>query len=181
MLGTVLAGAFLAVIGFFLWVLPPVARSARDAPGAEVVAASMLVYQKAAVDWCLNTGCAATGQTIPDAQLSLAPADAMPPWLHTQTDGRRVWTYADPPGLDVGAVAAILSDLTRGGPAAGVTCLNAGRVVLSARAAVPAEPTFPAGVPVPVPIIIQAVRWPQTPYFRARRFWRIVRSLCRPP
>lgn len=158
MVGLTLVGAFLAAIAYYSWVLPAGGRAARDASAAEGVAAAMLVCQKAAVDWCLTGICDSAGADIPPDKLILPPGYSLPSWLHARGDGRRVWTFVDEPTLDPAAVAAALGDLTFGGPSAGMTRAVGGLVALSARANVPTEPPFPAGMAAGLPIVIQQVK-----------------------
>lgn len=117
-----------------------------------------MVCQKAAVDWCLSGNCDSRGQDILVNQLTLPPGYLRPAWLHAQANGHYVWTYAYPSSLDAGAVATALGDLTFGGPSAGLTRIVAGKVILSARQAVPAEPVFPNNLPAGVPVIVQYVK-----------------------
>ena len=148
----------MAIIGYYLWALPPVANAARDAAGGEVVAAALMVGQKAAVDWCLTGNCNSQGLDISGTQLTLPPGYLWPAWLHSRADGHYVWTYGNPPNLDAAAVAAGLGDQTFGGPSAGMTIIVAGKVILSARQTVPMEPVFPNGLPARMPVIVQHVK-----------------------
>ncbi|HIJ62891.1 MAG TPA: hypothetical protein HPQ04_09390 [Rhodospirillaceae bacterium] len=158
MVGLTLVGAVLAAIAYYSWVLPAGGKAARDEAAAEGVVAAMLVCQKAAVDWCLAGNCDSAGRDIAPDQLILPPGYSLPSWLHARGDGRRVWTFADEPTLDLGAVAAALGDLTFGGPSAGISRARAGLVELSARADVPAEPTFASGLSAGLPMVIQQVK-----------------------
>lgn len=145
-----MVAAMLAVIGYYVFLLPPVTRQAQDGPAAEVAAAAILVHQKAAVDWCLRTNCA--DGIVPSNGLTLPPGYGAASWVQSVTKGGLVSTYVS--GLNVNslAIAASLGDLTAGGPSAGLTGSNATvltrDLVTPGRIAAPVVPGIPAGVPV---------------------------------
>lgn len=154
MIVVLLIGLVLAMVGYQLVVLPPVSVVARDAPAAETVAAAMLVYQKAAVQWCLDGTCP-DGVVPPDA-LVLPPGYARVPWLTATAEGGRISTYAGGLKVDAHSIAASLGDLTAGGPSSGLAAAGTGGVIAVAardfvagqRIAVVANADVPAGVPV---------------------------------
>jgi len=142
-------GAMLMVIGYYLFLVPPVTPLAKDAPSAEIIAATVLSHQKAAIDWCLRTACA--DGAVPAEGLTLPPGYGAAPWVKSVALGGRVSTYVT--GLQVSslAIATSLGDLTAGGPSAGLTAKDAtviARDLVGGRSAVAVVPAVPAGVPV---------------------------------
>ncbi len=145
-----MVGLLLMTAGFYLFVLPPATRQAKDTPSAEAAAAALLVHQKAAVDWCLRTSC--PDGVVPAAGLTLPPGYGTASWIHSVALGGRVSTYAT--GLHVSslAIAAGLGDLTSGGPSAGLSTaegtIAARDLVSPGRLAVVIGTDIPAGLPV---------------------------------
>lgn len=143
-------GAMLMVVGYYLFLLPPATPQAKDIPAADIVAATLLMHQKAAVDWCLRTACA-DGVLPPDG-LTLPPGYGAASWMRSVAQGGRVSTYVT--GLQVNslAIATRLGDLTAGGPSAGLSMADgtvaARDLVVPGRVAVVIVPGVPAGVPV---------------------------------
>ncbi|MTJ79756.1 MAG: hypothetical protein F8N37_01855 [Telmatospirillum sp.] len=149
-------GSLLAIVGYYLFVLPPASGPARDAPPAELVAATMQVHQKAAVDWCLRTGC--PDGPVPSAGLSLPPGYATAPWVRSVAAGGRVSTFVAGLAISPAAVAGALGDATLGGPGAGLATAAGGVATrgdgMPGRVSVPVVP----GVPPGAPVISQRVR-----------------------
>jgi hypothetical protein len=149
----VMVGSVLAVIGFYLLVLPPATSTARDAAAARIAAAAMAVRQKAAVDWCLRGACA--DGPIPTSQLLLPPGFD-PPWLVSSAQNGRVTTRIQGLAVDRLAVGAALQDL--GGRGAGLVGV-AGTIVERRGTGTPAVPGLPvAGAPAGTAVMSQQVR-----------------------
>lgn len=163
MIVVLMLGALLAAIGYYAFVVPPATPVARDAPNAEVVAAAMLIYQKAAVDWCLRTSCLPTGgAAVPAGELYLPAgytALAMP-WLAAVADGSSVSTFVAGLTISPTSVALSLGDLTGGGPSAGWTDHG---LKISTRGYFAGQPQVSAIPPIDslgqlVPVVSQRVR-----------------------
>lgn len=150
MAGLIAIGAMLAIIGYYLLLVPPATTPAKETPDAEAVATAMLVYQKAAVDWCLRGAC--PDGPVPGASLVLPPGFDQASWLHALASSGRVATYADPVRPGAVSIAASLGDLTSGGPSAGLAAatatINARDLVAPGRVAAALPPGIPAGMPV---------------------------------
>lgn len=151
----VMVGAMLATLGYYLFLFPAVTPPARDAPAARSVAAAMLVYQKAAIDWCLRSTC--EDGPVPSGALILPPGFA-PPWLAAQVDHGRVTTYVTSLKLSGTALVGGVEDLSEASPGAGRAgasgLVESRRDGESGRTAVP----LAAGVPTGVPVVSQKVR-----------------------
>jgi hypothetical protein len=155
-----IVATMMAVIGYYLFLLSPVTIEARDAPGAEVVAAALLVYQKAAVDWCLRTACP-DGPVPPNAMI-LPPGYLTAPWLAAVAQNGRVSSYVGGIRVNVESIAASLGDFTGGGPSAGTAVLdpNGNEVVQARDFTSPARVPVPlaAGIPLNAPVVSQKVK-----------------------
>jgi hypothetical protein len=153
-------GTMLAMIGYYVFVLAPVMPVAKDAPAADVVAAAMLVYQKAAVEWCLRTSC--PDGTIPAGSMILPPGFSTASWLSATAEGGRVSTFAHGVNVSAKSIVGRLGDLTGGGPSAGLAVRDQnGRLVVSARnddGATRRPVIVAAGVAVNVPVVSQKVK-----------------------
>lgn len=143
-----MVGAFLMVIGYYLFLLPPVTPLTKDAPSAEIVATTILIHQKAAIDWCLRTSCA--DGDVPADGLTLPPGYGAAPWVKSVAFGGLVSTYVTGLQVNTLAIATSLGDLTTGGPSAGLTAGDStivARNLATGRSAVAVVPGVPAGVP----------------------------------
>lgn len=150
-----MAGSMLAVLGYYLFLFPAVTPPARDAPAAQSVAAAMLVYQKAAIDWCLRGSC--DDGVVPAGALVLPPGYA-PAWLTARADHGRITTFVAGLKLDGTALVGGIEDLAGPSPGAG-RASPAGLVANRldgeiGRISVP----LAAGVPAGVPVVSQKVR-----------------------
>ncbi len=145
-----LVGSMLMVVGYYLFLLPPVTPQAKDIPAAEIAAAALLLHQKAAVDWCLRTAC--PDGAVPSEGLTLPPGYGAVSWLQSVARDGRVSTYVVGLKVDGLAIATHLGDLTAGGPSAGLSAADgtivARDLVSPGRFAVAFVPGIPAGVPV---------------------------------
>jgi hypothetical protein len=151
-----MAGTVMMVIGYYLFLLFPVTPQAKDAASAQVVAATLLVHQKAAVDWCLRTAC--PDGAVPLVGLTLPPGYGAASWVRSLARGGVVATYATGLGVNNMAVATRLGDLSAGGPTSGLTgsdgTIIARDLVSPVRVAVPVI----AGIPIGAPVISQKVK-----------------------
>ncbi|MDR3438187.1 type IV pilus biogenesis protein PilM [Telmatospirillum sp.] len=157
MAALLMIGSFLAVIGYYLFLLPPITQQARDALPAEVVAGAMLVYQKAAVDWCLRTSC--PDGPVPVAELIFPPGYGSATWLRATVTAGLVTTFVTTGvRVDSLSIAGALGDVTTGGPGAGLSTsastVSARDFLFASRVPVP----IAAGVPAGVPVVSQKVR-----------------------
>ena len=133
-----MVGTILVVTGYFLFLFAPVTKVARDNAAADVLATAMLVYQKAAIDWCLRTTC--PDGIIPPAALVLPPGYRQAAWLTATAQGGRVSTMITGSTVSALGIANRLGDLTQGGPAAGLAVLGpSGTVSVAARDFVPGQ------------------------------------------
>jgi hypothetical protein len=149
----VMVGSLLAVIGFYLLVLPAATSTARDAASARVAAVALAVRQKAAVDWCLRGACA--DGPIPASQLLLPPGFD-PSWLVSSAQNGRITTRIQGLAVDRQALGAALQDL--GGRGAGLVGV-AGTIVDRRGTGTPAVAGLPvAGVPAGATVMSQQVR-----------------------
>ena len=155
-----MVGTILVVTGYYLFLLAPVTKVAKDAAAADVLAAAMLVYQKAAIDWCLRTACA--DGPIPPAALVLPPGYRQAGWLAATAQGGRISTAVIGLGVSPLSIAGRLGDLTQGGPAAGLAAVGqTGATIVAARDFVAGwrVPVFvDSAIPVGVPVVSQQVR-----------------------
>lgn len=156
MAGLVMVAAVLAAIGYYLLLVPPATKVAKDASAAEVAAAAMLVYQKAAVDWCLRSTCA--DGPVPMAEMVLPPGYGQVRWLTSVAAGGRVSTYANPAPVSPLSIASSLGDLSAGGPSAGLASANGTVVARSSNP--PLHPTvpIPAVIPPGAPVVSEKVK-----------------------
>ena len=146
------AAAMLVAAGYYFAVLGPQTTVSRDAPSAEAIAATMLVVQKAAVDWCLGVSGCPDG-IVPLGQLTLPPGYVAAPWVAVRATGGWVSTYVSGVTVSAIAVAEKLGDRAEGGASSGV--VSASQTVISRVSGQTGRVSsvVATGVPVGVPVI----------------------------
>lgn len=150
-----MVGTMLMVLGYYLFLLPPATRQARDEAAAAGVAAVLLVHQKAAVDWCLRTAC--PDGAVPSVGVTLPPGYGAAAWVRSVAQGGLVSTYATGLRVDALAIARSLGDMTRGGPSAGLSTTE-GAVEVRSAASGRRAIAIVAGIPAGVPVISQKIK-----------------------
>ncbi|HIJ38511.1 MAG TPA: hypothetical protein HPP80_06395 [Rhodospirillaceae bacterium] len=128
----------------------------QDAGLAEATAASILVMQKAVVDWCLRGPCDSGSTDIPVAELVLPASYGISSGLHARADGHRVWTYVEAPAVNMHLIAVCLENLTAGRSATGLSFVYNGQVTLLTRRLLPVP--LPNSVPANVVLVIETVK-----------------------
>lgn len=149
-----MVGTMLMVLGYYLFLLPPATRQARQQPDAETLAAQLVTHQRAVVDWCARTDC--PDGVIPAAGLTL-PSGYGASWVRSVAQGGLVTTYATGIRVDSLAIARSLGDLTFNSPSAGLSSVD-GTVLARVAGAGRTPVALAAGVPAGVPVISQKVK-----------------------
>jgi hypothetical protein len=149
--------ALIALVGYGLYLATPESVSWREESSAEAVAVSMLVLQKAAVDWCLGASGCPDG-AVPTGQLNLPPAYAAAPWLVSRAAGGRISTYVSGVDVPAGDIVEKLEDLVSGGPSSGI--VSAAATVIARDVGQPGRVpiSLGSGFPTGVPIVTEQVK-----------------------